>query len=100
MGRMGVRRVVALSIFGMLFILLQYSLWGGKRNAFDLRLLNQQVDTIEGENMEFRRRNDLLHEDVIDIKNRTGAIESQARYDLGLIKRGETFYQIVRLPSD
>ena len=52
------------------------------------------------ENYELKGRNDQLHEDVIDIKSRLGAIESQARFDLGLIKSGETYYQIVRSEPD
>ena len=87
-------KTVGLAILAAILVSLQYSLWVGKQNVNDLFKLNQQVDEILQENIEFRNRNDRLHVDVIDIKN--GAIESQARYDLGLIKRGETFYQIVR----
>ena len=79
-----------------MLIALQYTLWGGKQNVIDLYHLNSQVEEVRNENREFRGRNDQLHEDVIDIKNRLGAIESQARFDLGLIKPGETYYQIVR----
>ena len=42
-----------------------------------------------------RERNEQLHADVNDIKTRPGAIEGLARSELGLIKPGETFYQIV-----
>ena len=83
-----------------MLIFLQYVLWAGKRNVIDLHRLNQQVDDVRNENHKFQGRNDQLHEDVIDIKSRLGAIESQARYDLGLIKPGETYYQIVRSESD
>ena len=79
-----------------MLIFLQYALWAGKQNVIDLYRLNQQVDDVRKENHEFQSRNDQLHEDVIDIKSRLGAIESQARFDLGLIKPGETYYQIVR----
>ena len=77
-------------------ILLQYAFWTGKQNVVDLYRLNRQVDEVRKDNHESQIRNDQLHEDVIDIKSRLGAIESQARFDLGLIKPGETYYQIVR----
>ena len=83
-----------------MLILLQYAMWGGKQNVIDLYRLNRQVADVRHENHEFQSRNDQLHEDVIDIKNRLGAIESQARFDLGLIKPGETYYQIVRSELD
>jgi cell division protein FtsB len=91
-------KVVSLALLATLFVSLQYSLWVGKQNVSDLFKLNQQVDEALKENIEFRSRNDRLHVDVIDIKN--GAIEAHARYNLGLIKRGETFYQIVRSEED
>ena len=88
-------KLVLLIFFGML-IFLQYALWTGKQNVIDLYRLNRQVDNVRIENHELQDRNDRLHIDVIDIKSRLGAIESQARFDLGLIKPGETYYQIVR----
>ena len=83
-----------------MLILLQYVFWAGKQNVIDLYRLNRQVDDVRIENHELQDRNDRLHEDVIDIKSRLGAIESQARFDLGLIKSGETYYQIVRSELD
>ena len=96
MNTIGPKRKLVLAAFVVMLISLQYALWSGKQNVIDLYRLNRQVDNVRNENREFHRRNDQLHEDVIDIKNRLGAIESQARFDLGLIKPGETYYQIVR----
>ena len=92
----GLKVKLVLSIFIGMLIFLQYAFWAGKQNVIDLYRLNRQVDDVLIENHELQNRNDRLHEDVIDIKNRLGAIESQARFDLGLIKPGETYYQIVR----
>ena len=91
---------LVLSVFIGMLIFLQYAFWAGKQNVTDLYRLNRQVDDVRIENRESQIRNDQLHEDVIDIKSRMGAIESQARFDLGLIKDGETYYQIVRSESD
>ena len=83
-----------------MLIFLKYAFWAGKQNVIDLYRLNRQVGDVRIENHELQDRNDRLHEDVIDIKSRLGAIESQARFDLGLIKSGETYYQIVRSELD
>lgn len=100
MNSVSIKGTMILAVLGILFIFLQYALWGGKQNVVDLYRTNQQVDDVRNENLQFRNRNDQLHEDVIAIKNRLGAIESQARFDLGLIKPGETYYQIFRSDQD
>jgi len=96
----GLKVKLVLAVFVVMLILLQYALWGGKQNVIDLYRLNRQVVDVRNENHEFQSRNDQLHEDVIDIKSRLSAIESLARFDLGLIKPGETYYQIVRSEPD
>jgi len=82
-----------------LVIALQYSLWFGKSNVVDLVRLRQTVDSLERENISLRVRNERLHADVNEIKNRMEAIEAQAREQLGLILPGETYFQIVNPPS-
>ena len=96
----GLKVRLVLSVFIGMFIFLQYTFWAGKQNVIDLYRLNRQVGDVRIENHELQDRNDRLHEDVIDIKSRLGAIESKARFDLGLIKPGETYYQIVRSEPD
>ena len=100
MNHIGLKVKLVLAVFVVMLILLQYALWGGKQNVIDLYRLNRQVDDVRNENYEFQSRNDQFHEDVIDIKSRLSAIESLARFDLGLIKPGETYYQIVRSELD
>ena len=100
MNHIGLKVKLVLAVFVVMAILLQYAFWAGKQNVIDLYRLNQQVDDVRNKNHESQIRNDQLHEDVIDIKSQLGAIESQARFDLGLIKPGETYYQIVRSGSD
>ena len=100
MNHIGLKVKLVLAVFVVMLILLQYALWDGKQNVIDLYRLNRQVVDVRNENHEFQSRNDQLHEDVIDIKSRLSAIESLARFDLGLIKPGETYYQIVRSEPD
>ena len=100
MNHKGLKVKLVLLVFIGMLIFLQYAFWAGKQNVIDLYRLNRQVDDVRIENHQFQDRNDRLHEDVIDIKSRLGAIEAKARFDLGLIKSGETYYQIVGSESD
>jgi len=100
MRAIGIMRLMGIIISLIILGSLQYSLWVGDNNVTDLYKMNIQIENIQKENTEFRAKNNNLHADVIDIKNRPGAIERKARYDLGLIKKGESFYQIIRTDDD
>lgn len=86
---------VLLGMLLLLFVFLQYAIWGGKNNVLDLFALNSTLNELTEENKKLRKRNDRLHAEVIDIKSRLSAIEAHARSELGLIKPGETFFQII-----
>jgi len=86
---------VLIGILVLLFVLLQYAIWAGKNNVLDVFALNATLNELTEENKKLRKRNDRLHAEVIDIKNRLSAIEAHARSELGLIKPGETFFQII-----
>ena len=87
-------------IFCLLGIVLalQYALWFGKSNVVDLIHLGRSVLQLEMENLSLRERNNRLHAEVNEIKNRVEAIEARAREHLGLIMPGETYFQVV--PAD
>ena len=87
-------------IFCLLGIVLalQYALWFGKSNVVDLIHLGRSVLQLETENLSLRERNNRLHAEVNEIKNRVEAIEARAREHLGLIMSGETYFQV--LPAD
>lgn len=79
-----------------LFVLLQYQLWfatGGIMSAYHLnKNIHQQIF----ENKTFANRNAVLAADIDDLKHGNEAIEKRARNDLGMIKKGEVFYQVVK----
>lgn len=54
------------------------------------RLINKQA----------RERNSVLVAEIDDLRSGLTAIEERARSDLGMIKEGETFYQIIPGSSD
>ena len=86
---------VLLGILLLLFVLLQYAIWAGKNSVRDVFALNSTLNELTEQNKKLRKRNDRLHAEVIDIKSRLSAIEARARSELGLVKPGETFFQII-----
>jgi cell division protein FtsB len=86
-------------ILVLLLLLFQYQLWFGEGDLHDAWTLQRQVNEQQAENTELMKRNLALAAQVRDLKQGQAAIEEQARTDLGMIKKGETFYQIVREPS-
>ncbi|MEJ2177391.1 MAG: septum formation initiator family protein [Gammaproteobacteria bacterium] len=78
-----------------ILVSLQYALWIGDKNYIDLLRLKQAVIETESNNAELDQRNQKLLAEVIDLKQGGETIETLARSELGLIKPGETFYQIV-----
>ncbi|WP_137165767.1 cell division protein FtsB [Salinimonas lutimaris] len=78
--------------------LLQYRLWFGKNSIPDYVALQEEVNRQSLQNANLAQRNALLKADISDLKIGLEAIEERARNELGLIKRGETFYRI--LPAD
>ncbi|WP_455234899.1 cell division protein FtsB [Thiogranum longum] len=82
----------------VLLLLLQYRLWVGDGSLAEVWGLYQQVELQQDENQRLRERNQALEAEVQDLKQGLEAIEERAREELGMIKEGETFYQIVEDP--
>jgi len=76
-------------------LLLQYPLWFGKGGWLRVWGLERQVQDQKQANAALTRRNGALDAEVRDLKQGFDAIEERVRYELGLIKQDETFYQIV-----
>lgn len=82
-------------IFLFLLLLLQYSLWFGNGGLLRVWQLNQFVDAQKAENAKLKERNEALEAEVRDLKQGLEAIEGRARTDLGMIKKDETFFQVI-----
>ena len=76
-------------------LLLQYPLWLGKGGWLRVWGLDQQVQEQKEANARLRLRNAALDAEVRDLKQGYDAIEERARYELGLIKQDEIFFQVV-----
>ncbi|MEW6446236.1 MAG: cell division protein FtsB [Pseudomonadota bacterium] len=86
-------------LLAALFALLQYHLWLGDGSWPRAEAARGQLEHQLAENEKLRQRNAALEAEVIDLKTGLDAIEERARSELGLVKQGETYYQIINEPS-
>lgn len=82
-------------ILVLLFVVLQYDLWVGEGSLASAWRLQQSVTAQQKENNGLKQRNAALGAEVVDLKQGLDAIEERARNELGMIKDGETFIQVV-----
>ncbi|AOB30646.1 cell division protein FtsB [Bordetella sp. H567] len=78
-----------------LVCLIQYPLWLGKGGWFKVWDLQKQMAAQRAVNDGMRARNAALDAEVHDLQTGTGALEERARSELGMMKDGEVFVQIV-----
>ncbi len=83
------------AILLLLLVLLQYDLWVGEGSLATVWRLQQAIDAQQAENTTLRARNRALEAEVRDLKTGTDAIEERARNELGMVKEGETYIQII-----
>ncbi|CAB1275699.1 cell division protein FtsB [Candidatus Nitrosacidococcus tergens] len=88
------RFIVLLILLGLL-ISLQYSIWIKPNGLKELQRLNRIIAQQQEENQGLLERNQFLNAEVQDLKNGLEAIEERARSELGMIKKNETFFQVI-----
>lgn len=84
-----------LIILVIIFAILQYRLWvtdHGMLGAFGLK---REIGEQQIKNQELVKGNKVLADEIAVLRDSKAAIENRARNDLGMIKKGETFYQIM-----
>ncbi len=82
-------------IFVLLFLVLQYDLWLGDGSLATVWRLQKKITLQQKENNKIRQRNESLMAEVNDLKKGDAAIEERARNELGMVKKGETYIQVV-----
>jgi cell division protein FtsB len=82
-------------VLAALVLLLQYPLWFGSGGLLTLWQLHREIDTQKMENARLKERNQALEAEVSDLKQGLEAIEERARAELGMVKKGETFHQVI-----
>ncbi|CAE6934068.1 MULTISPECIES: cell division protein FtsB [Pseudomonas] len=73
---------------------LQYRLWVGDGSLAQVTDLKHQISDQEGENERLLERNRILEAEVRELKKGMETVEERARHELGMVKEGETLYQL------
>ncbi len=84
----------------VILLLLQYRLWFSHDGLPSVLHLKRSVEIQKQDNAVLAERNQVLAAEVQDLKSGLDAIEERARSELGMIKPGETFFQIIDEKGD
>ena len=82
-------------ILVLMLIFLQYRLWVGEGSLAEVYNLRREIEAQHQTLERLRQRNQALQAEVADLKRGLAAIEERARSELGMIKEGEVFYQVI-----
>ena len=86
---------IILSIIIVLVALLQYRLWYGDGGIEEIKAYQQRLDDLMEQVEEKKERNEALYAEVEDLRKGQEAVEERARDELGMIREGETFFQVL-----
>ena len=86
---------LVLCVLLVLLALTQYRLWVGEGSLAQVVRLKQEIKVQRQQNEALMEKNRVLRAEVHKLKNGYETIEEKARTDMGLIKKGETFYMFV-----
>lgn len=84
----------------MLTAIIQYPLWLGKGGWLRVRELEHMLASQQETNEALLARNAAMQAEVQDLKTGTEAVEERARAELGMIKDGELYVQILSPNED
>jgi len=79
----------------LLLIFLQYRLWFDSDGIQHMYILKKQLSLQTEENVKLKKRNEELLSEIRLLQANQTAIEAHARQELGMIKKDETFYQVI-----
>jgi len=82
-------------ILALLTAIIQYPLWLGKGGWLRVQELERKVASQQETNEALLARNNALQAEVQDLKTGTAAVEERARAELGMLKEGEIYVQIL-----
>ena len=92
-------KIIALALL-LLLIWLQYKIWLQDGGVPEVLLLQDEVEGVAAEVKSLEERNLSLDAEVKDLKKGLDAIEERARSEMGMIKQGEVYYQVITPTSD
>ena len=86
---------ILIAVLMLMLIGLQYKLWFGDGSLSEVVQLTRKLEIQRQRLSELEARNEILEAQVLDLQNGLDAFEEKARNDLGMIKQGETFIQLI-----
>ncbi len=88
-------------LFTLLLLLgvLQYRLWFAQGSVAERHRLEILIEEKTRINSELQARNAILEREVMELQSGNKGVEQRAREQLGLVREGETFYQVVESPA-
>lgn len=86
---------ILIAVLILLLLGVQYRLWIGEGSIAHKVELARKIKQQQGENDALRERNRILALEVEALKSGYEAIEERAREQMGMIKKGETFFMVV-----
>jgi cell division protein FtsB len=81
-----------------LLLAIQYPLWLGKGGWARVWEHDRQLNAQRARNDALQARNTALDAEVRDLKQGLEAVEERARFELGMVRPDEVFFQIVDRP--
>jgi len=88
------RKVISILIL-VCILLLQPSLWSGEGSIPEVLHLRKIIHAQQLDLDSLKQRNQQLAEQLKYIKANPESVEEHARYKLGMIKKGESYYQVI-----
>lgn len=92
----GVRLNILAAVLLAILFFLQFRLWSGSDGIRDMLVLKKSLAKQVEQNEKLKKLNEELLFQVQRLQNSKDATEARARNELGMIKKNETFYQIVK----
>ncbi len=83
------------AILIVLLLALQFRLWVGDGSMAELVRLEREIEKQEILNERDRLRNRQLEIEILHLQSGPQAVEELARENMGMVKKGETFYLVV-----
>lgn len=85
---------VFITIIILLIALLQYQLWFSNTGLLSYKTLSSNVRSESQKVKNKTQTNIKLYSEVVSLRNNSEVLESLARQNMGLIKKGEIFYSV------
>ena len=87
---------ILFALGALLFINFQYSLFFKNNSVSDYIYLKDKNMELLSKISEISHKNNILQKNIHELSSSTYALENFARYNLGLVKKDETFIQVIK----